>query len=414
MTKLTFDVDFNKDPEEILREIQERAKAEVAKRELKLKSASFLSKLHEKVNEEIGTDYKSINDLIRALTQFANPKLKDKISSTSSSGRRVTVSMNRDLFEEIKSKLSQPNPNKAAIARETGLSVVQVRKVASGGYDSKFSSQSSSRPTDQGELKPSSVTDSTQAPRTIDSIAEPESPQPIASPSLDLPPASPSLNEDISEAPSLELPPIASTSNEEDVTDDPEPVSLLPSPSLDLPPAPLSVPEPIAPPSPSSSEDDADVAPPEMPSIAPPSFGEDIADVPAPISPPPSPSLELPPSPLSAPEPIAPPSPSSTEDDAETAPHEPSPIAPSAPTLDLPPSPPSPPSPPQDEQDSPEPAVAPNKPLTPAGKPTLSLKPKGGISGGGKPGKPTLSLKSGKKKTGGLKITRPPMKPPSA
>ena len=32
MTKLTFDVDFNKDPEEILKEIQERAKAEVAKR----------------------------------------------------------------------------------------------------------------------------------------------------------------------------------------------------------------------------------------------------------------------------------------------------------------------------------------------------------------------------------------------
>ena len=245
MTKLTFDVDFNKDPEEILREIQERAKAEVAKRELKLKSASFLSKLHEKVNEEIGTDYKSINDLIRALTQFANPKLKDKISSTSSSGRRVTVSMNRDLFEEIKSKLSQPNPNKAAIARETGLSVVQVRKVASGGYDSKFSSESSSRPTDQGELKSSSVTDSTQAPRSIDSIAEPESPQPIASPSLDLPPvspsapepiipASPSLNEDISEAPSLELPPIASTSNEADVTDDPEPVSLTARPVFRL------------------------------------------------------------------------------------------------------------------------------------------------------------------------------------
>ena len=65
MTKLTFDVDFNKDPEEILKEIQERAKAEVAKRESKIKYASFLSKLHEKVNEEIGTEFKSINDLIR-------------------------------------------------------------------------------------------------------------------------------------------------------------------------------------------------------------------------------------------------------------------------------------------------------------------------------------------------------------
>jgi len=35
MTKLTFDVDFNKNPEEILREIQERSKEEVAKRESK-------------------------------------------------------------------------------------------------------------------------------------------------------------------------------------------------------------------------------------------------------------------------------------------------------------------------------------------------------------------------------------------
>jgi len=48
MTKLTFDVDFNKDPEEILKEIQERAKAEVAKRESKIKYAAFLSKLHQK------------------------------------------------------------------------------------------------------------------------------------------------------------------------------------------------------------------------------------------------------------------------------------------------------------------------------------------------------------------------------
>ena len=144
MTKLTFDVDFNKDPEEILKEIQERAKAEVAKRESKIKSAAFLSKLHEKVNEEIGTDYRSINDLIRALTQFANPKLKEKISSSSASGRRVTISMTKDLFEDIKSKLANPNPNKAAIARETGASVVQVRKVASGGYDAKFSGESGS------------------------------------------------------------------------------------------------------------------------------------------------------------------------------------------------------------------------------------------------------------------------------
>jgi len=142
MTKLTFDVDFNKDPEEILKEIQERAKAEVAKRESKIKYAAFLSKLHQKVNDEIGTDFKSVNDLIRALTQFANPKLKEKVSSPAS-GRRVTVSMTHELFAEIKKKLSLPNPNKAAIARETGASVVQVRKVASGGYDQKFASAQS-------------------------------------------------------------------------------------------------------------------------------------------------------------------------------------------------------------------------------------------------------------------------------
>ena len=71
MTKLTFDVDFNKDPEDILREIQERAKAEVAKRESKIRSAAYRSKLHEKVNDEIGTEYKSVGDLIRALTQLS-------------------------------------------------------------------------------------------------------------------------------------------------------------------------------------------------------------------------------------------------------------------------------------------------------------------------------------------------------
>ena len=143
MTKLTFDVDFTKDPKEILQEIQERAKAEVAKRESKIKSAAFLSNLHEKVNQEIGTDFKTVNDLIRALTAYANPKLRDKISSTSPSGRRVTISMSPELFEEIKSKLSQPNSNKAAIARETGASVVQVRKLANGGFDAKFASSKS-------------------------------------------------------------------------------------------------------------------------------------------------------------------------------------------------------------------------------------------------------------------------------
>jgi len=65
MTKISFDVDFSQDPEKILQEIQKRAEAEVAKREAKDKEANFLSKLHELVNKEIGSDFKNINALIR-------------------------------------------------------------------------------------------------------------------------------------------------------------------------------------------------------------------------------------------------------------------------------------------------------------------------------------------------------------
>lgn len=138
MTKISFDVDFSEDPEKILQQIQDRAKAEVEKRESKERVSGYLSKLHEKVNEDINTEYKSATDLIKALTPFASPALKDKLSSTSPSGRRKTVSMSKEVFDEIKKLLSEPNPNKAAIGRETGVSVVQVRKVAAGGYDEKF------------------------------------------------------------------------------------------------------------------------------------------------------------------------------------------------------------------------------------------------------------------------------------
>ena len=138
MTKISFDVDFSEDPEKILQQIQDRAKAEVEKRENKDKVSGYLSKLHEKVNEDIGTGYKSATDLIKALTPYASPALKDKLSSTSASGRRKTVTMNKATFDKIKELLAEPNPNKAAIGRETGVSVVQVRKVASGGYDEKF------------------------------------------------------------------------------------------------------------------------------------------------------------------------------------------------------------------------------------------------------------------------------------
>ena len=139
MTKLTFDVDFTKDPEEILKEIQERAREEVAKRESKEKAHAYLTRLHEVVNKEIGTSYKSLSDLIRALSTYTKGgAVRDKVAKTSPSGRRITISMNQEIYEKIKSLIAQPNPNKAAIARETGVSVVQVRKVAAGGYDNKF------------------------------------------------------------------------------------------------------------------------------------------------------------------------------------------------------------------------------------------------------------------------------------
>ena len=142
MTKISFDVDFNEDPEKILKDIQERAKAEVEKRESKEKTSAYLSTLHEKVNEEINTEYKSATDLIRALTPFASPALKDKLTATSPTGRRKTVTMDRETYQQINELLSLPNPNKAAISRDTGVSVVQVRKVASGGYDEKFGGSS--------------------------------------------------------------------------------------------------------------------------------------------------------------------------------------------------------------------------------------------------------------------------------
>jgi hypothetical protein len=272
MTKLTFDVDFNKDPEEILKEIQERAKAEVAKRESKIKYASFLSKLHEKVNEEIGTEFKSINDLIRALTQFANPKLKEKISS-SETGRRVTISMTSELFHEIKSKLSLPNPNKAAIARETGASVVQVRKVASGGYDQKFadekSSNSSNSPSQAASLPkpdlpapslPSPTSEAKDPELTLDEVPEKVVSQPDEKIDLN----------------SLDEPSPIEIQTPVENTDEEPPPAPQPAPSLDLPPVP-QVPEVPSLPQPDLSAPEAPTLD-QLPPIAPPSLGEEIAD----------------------------------------------------------------------------------------------------------------------------------------
>ena len=469
MTKLTFDVDFTKDPEEILQEIQERAKAEVAKRESKIKSAAFLSNLHEKVNQEIGTDFKTVNDLIRALTAYANPKLRDKISSTSPSGRRVTISMSKELFEEIKSKLSQPNSNKAAIARETGASVVQVRKVANGGFDAKFASSKNVK-AHQSIKSETSPKVQREAPAPEPSKATPPSDEAPTlappAPALDLPPA-PLVAEPTAEVETEhkdaapELPPILPPSMDEEVSDQPTPLAPPPAPSLDLPTAPL-IPEPISPTEPADGTEQEsptselppiaapsigeEIAPPpapsldlppvtsipeaadnianeqslpELPPIAPPSMGEDSPDTPAPLAPPPAPTLDLPTVP-SVPEPagnleqeepapeLPPVSPPSMGEDS---PDIPAPLAPPpAPSLDLPPTPPTPTAPESDATVSPSPINTPSPQ-----KPSLSLKAKGTKLGiGAKKGKPTLSLKSGKKKPGGLKITRPPMKPPSA
>jgi len=473
MTKLTFDVDFTKDPKEILQEIQERAKAEVAKRESKIKSVAFLSNLHEKVNQEIGTDFKTVNDLIRALTAYANPKLRDKISSTSPSGRRVTISMSPELFEEIKSKLAQPNSNKAAIARETGASVVQVRKVANGGFDAKFASSKDVKAIKLVKSDPTSKVQH-EAPAPEPSLTTPPSDDALIlappAPTLDLPQTplvpEPTIEVEMEHKDSAtELPPILPPSIDEGISDQPTLLAPPPAPSLDLPTSPL-IPEPVSPPEavvdteqesstsllppiapPSIGEDIAEVtvphAPPsldlppatsipeptesieneqslpELPTIAPPSLGEEIPDTPAPLAPPPAPSLDLPTVP-SIPEhtdsleqeeptpqlpPIAPPS------MGEETPDISAPLAPPpAPSLDLPPTPPSPKAPQSGVTDSPSPINTPAPQ-----KPSLSLKAKGTKLGiGAKKGKPTLSLKSGKKKLGGLKITRPPMKPPSA
>jgi len=501
MTKLTFDVDFTKDPEEILQEIQERAKAEVAKRESKIKSAAFLSNLHEKVNQEIGTDFKTANDLIRALTAYANPKLRDKISSTSPTGRRITVSMNRELYEEIRSKLAKPNSNKAAIARETGASVVQVRKVASGGFDEKFSATEKvdRRKTNEGkttekaqpeiaapepplltpplvESEKASVIDSTPSrpeaslnvpaplpeppalPEATNKI-EQEDPAPNLPPITPLPPAVEEISDEtivplapppasslgLLPTPSLpeppaaieatdqieldnaapDLPPIAPPSPGTETSDESTPLAPPPAPSLDLPPTP-SLPEPPAPIE-ATDQIELDNAAPDLPPIAPPSMGTEISDGPTPLAPPPVPSLDLPPTPslpeptasievndeleqnIAAPElpPIAPPS-MGTEISGEPTPLAPPP----APSIELPPSPTPPEPSPVEGDTSTEPS--PTSSLAPK-KTSLSLKSKGTKLGiGAKKGKPTLSLKPGKKKPGGLKITRPPMKPPSA
>ena len=380
MTKISFDVDFSEDPETILKQIQDRAKAEVDKRESKEKVSTYLSKLHEKVNDDLQTKYKSTTDLIKALTPFASAVLKDKLFATSPSGRRKTISMDKETFDKIKELLAEPNPNKAAIGRESGVSVVQVRKVASGGYDEKFEGDALTDSNKESTAPAIEKDDESPAP------PEPDSDLPAPPSFEDEPPAPPEPDSDLPAPPSFGDEPPAP-----------------PEPS-DAPPAPPSFgDEPPAPPEPSD-------APP-----APPSFGDEPPAPPEPNDAPPAP-------PSFGDEPPAPPEPS------DTPPAPPSfgdePPAPPAPDSDLPapPSfgdePPAPPEPASDLPAPPSPSDAPPAPPSliddgndgsPPAPPGLT-RPPSGLAG--KP-KPKLSLKSGKSKTKGLKITRPPQPPPA-
>jgi hypothetical protein len=399
MTKISFDVDFSEDPEKILKQIQDRAKAEVEKRESKERVSSYLSKLHEKVNEDIKTEYKSVTDLVKALSSFASPALKDKLSDTSASGRRKTVSMNKATFDEIKELLAKHNPNKAAIGREVGVSVVQVRKVAAGGYDKKFEGDASSviddKPISPTIDPPKEEETAADLPKPL-SFGDVEPPVPPSfeddgPPTSDLPapPAPPSFGDDGPPAPpSFEDEPPTPLETASDLPEPPAPPSFgddgppAPPSFEDEPPAPLEpasdLPEPPAPP---SFDDDG---PP-----APPSFGDDAPptpDLPEPPAPPPSFGNNAPPA-SDLPEPPAPPSFGNDE-----------PPAPPSFGNDEPPAPPSfgdePPAPP---------TPAPKPPQDKAG---LTRPP-------GLAGKPTLSLKPGKSKTKGFKITRPPQPPPA-
>ena len=404
MTKISFDIDFSKDPEQILKEIQERAKAEVEKRESKERNSAYLSKLHESVNEKIGTEFNTVSDLIRALTPFAAPALRDKLSGTTASGRRKTISMNKTIFEEIKKLLTESDPNKAAIARKTGVSVVQVRKVAEGGFDSKYiGSNSSSGSSSTPKESPS-----------LPSIAPPPIIEEEKVEQTDLkempPPPAPSLNDNDNFSDSDDD---SNINLKED-----KPTPSLPSfgddePALP-PPAPLA-PLDIAPPPPveesqETDESDADLLPP-LPKFTPAPFKSDEEEAESPVgeATPPLPSFgsEEPSLPPPAPLDIAPPSPDITppapifeETKESDVPEAPTPPAPE----DIPSAPPSPP--PMVAKSSTGGLTRPPSGLKPTLKPKLST---------GKKGKPTLSLKP-KSKSPGLKITRPPMRgtpPPS-
>ena len=288
MTKISFDLDFNKDSETLLREIQDQAKAEVEKREGKERAKAYLSNLHESVNEKIGTSYNSVTELVRALAEHASPAMRERISGSTAiaTGRRKTVSMNRELYEQIKEALAKPSPNKAAIARETNVSVVQVRKVAEGGYDEKFGGSSvESIASDSKPVELASIDIPSPEPEVETLASLPESLE------IDLPPPA--------EIPEPENDPVIEEStdasadfdeDEEDTTTPDATDSIMP----DLPPPPSFNDENEE----ANADDEMQLPPPDLPPIAedlpnaleppvpPPSFGGETDSPPTSPSPP--------------------------------------------------------------------------------------------------------------------------------
>jgi hypothetical protein len=227
MTKISFDLDFSKDSETLLKEIQDQAKAEVEKREGKERAKAYLSGLHKTVNDKIDTSFNSVTELIRALAEHASPSMQERISgSTATAGvRRKTVSMSRELYEKIKESLAKSSPNKAKIARESNVSVVQVRKVAEGGYDEKFKGSSVGRVSSEPKLgKSPSIDIPTSEPEVLQVAPPPaEIPEPENDPVIDESPVIPidageedSEMSDTSSSTVPDLPPPPSFSDQDD------------------------------------------------------------------------------------------------------------------------------------------------------------------------------------------------------
>jgi hypothetical protein len=442
MTKISFDLDFNKDSETLLKEIQDQAKAEVEKREGKERAKAYLSNLHETVNDKIGTAYGSVTELIRALAEHSSPAMRERIIGSSAGGRRKTVSMDRDLYEQIKEALAKSSPNKAAIARETNVSVVQVRKVAEGGYDEKFggssveSIASDSKPV---ELPSIDLPSSEPEMETVASLPE--------SPEIDLPP--PVEDPEPESDPVIEELPEESPDTEEEDSATPDATDSI---SPDLPPPPgfndeddgeseMSEEEsaPSIPPPPSFDDEEAEEAPSPVDS-SPESEDEGESDAEAPLPPvsfdeslqedaPPSLPPSLPPVEDSfagedegsdAPTPTFDSDEPEEASEVEDAPLPPPGLPPVSEDLPSAPEPPAPPPSLGGEPDSlPTPPSSPPVPaIKPEGDGAIANSPLGkklGLKLGGPSKKPSLKLggKSGKGGKPTLNITRPPMAPKS-